>query len=203
MTPAQLTALRAACLADSGAQAFFAAPGDAAGLLAYLNGARATNVWRTDAPVNAIIDAITWTSYTPLDAVAATDPQLSQQIARLLTIQTKQMNLQLMLQGRDTINAARPNVRGGLRDAVVQIPSGAGGANTAPGGSNGSTVLAACVRPGTRAEVFLAEPAKASDTTPSGGGANSTTARVMTFEGAVEETEARALIFRDDGTIWS
>lgn len=197
MTPAQLTALRAACLADPGAQAFYVAPGNAAGLQAYLNATSGTNVWRTDAPVNAIVDAITWSNYTPADSVAAAEPALTQQAVRLLAIQTKQVNLQLMAQGRDTINASRPNVRGGLRDAVIQIPSGANGANTSPGGASGVNVMNACVRPGTRAEVFLAASSQSSDTT---GGV---TARVMTFEGAVEETEARALIFRDDGTIWS
>jgi len=37
LTPAQLTALRAACFADPVAAAFFVAPGDSAGLVNYLN----------------------------------------------------------------------------------------------------------------------------------------------------------------------
>lgn len=197
MTPAQLPALRVACFADPTAAAFFAAPGNAAGLRAYLNAASGSNAWRTDAPIVGILDAITWANYTPSDAIAASDPTLTQQIGRLLTIQTKQMNLQLMLQGRETLNCARPNVRGGLRDAVIQIPSGASGANTSPGGANGSTVLAQCVRAATRAEVMLAAQSQASDTT------GTTTARVLTFEGDVSEVEAATLIYRDDGTIWT
>ena len=196
MTPAQLTTLRAACFADPTAAAFFAAPGNAAGLRAYLNGASGSNAWRTDAPVNAILDAINWGTYTPSDAIASADPTLTQQVGRLLAIQTKQMNLQLMVQGRDVLNCSRPNVRGGLRDAVIQVPSGAGGAATSPGGANGATVLAQCVRPATRAEVMLAAQSQASDTT------GTTTARVLTFEGDVQDVEAATLIYHDDGTIW-
>ena len=197
MTPAQLTALRNACFADPTAFAFFSGQGNAAGLRAYLNGASGSNAWRTDAPVNAILDAINWGTYTPSDAIASADPTLTQQVGRLLTIQTKQMNLQLMVQGRDVLNCARPNVRGGLRDAVIQVPSGAGGAVTSPGGANGATVLAQCVRPATRAEVMLAAQSQASDTT------GATTARVLTFEGDVSDVEAATLIYRDDGTIWT
>lgn len=196
MTPAQLTALRVACFADPSAFAFFAGQGNAAGLRAYLNGASGSNAWRTDAPVNAILDAINWGTYTPSDAIASADPTLTQQVGRLLAIQTKQMNLQLMVQGRDVLNCSRPNVRGGLRDAVIQVPSGAGGAATSPGGANGATVLAQCVRPATRAEVMLAAQSQASDTT------GTTTARVLTFEGDVQDVEAATLIYHDDGTIW-
>lgn len=196
LTPAQLTALRVACFADPSAFAFFAGQGNAAGLRAYLNGASGSNAWRTDAPVNAILDAINWGTYTPSDAIASADPTLTQQVGRLLAIQTKQMNLQLMVQGRDLLNCARPNVRGGLRDAVIQVPSGAGGAATSPGGANGATVLAQCVRPATRAEVMLAAQSQASDTT------GTTTARVLTFEGDVQDVEAATLIYHDDGTIW-
>lgn len=200
MTDAQLTALRAACFADPTAAAFFA-PGDgkATGLQAYLNGASGTNVWRTDASVDAIMDAIDFSKYTPNDTVLAadTDPALSRKIGWLLTVQTKQMNLQLMLQGRQTINAAKVNVRAGLRDAVIQVPTGANGANTSPGGASGVTVLNNCARVANRAELMLAAASQASDQT------GSTTARVMTFEGEVDEIEARKLIYKDDGTIWT
>ncbi len=199
MTPTQLTALRAACFADQNAAAFFVAPGNAAGLSDYLNGARASQAWRTDAPVDAVLDAITFASYTPNDAVLAadTDPTLSRKIGWLLTVQTKQMNLQLMLQGRQTINAAKVNVRAGLRDAVIQVPTGANGANTSPGGASGATVLANCTRTATRAEVMLAAASQGSDTT------GSTTARVLTFEGEVSDVEAATLIFKDNGDLWT
>lgn len=197
LTESQLTALRAACKADQSAAVFFAGAGDAAGLRAYLNGAGASNVWRTEAPVADITDAINWSLYTPATAIGTsdTDPVLSRKVGWLLASQTKQMNLQLMLQGRDRLNCALPNVRGGLRDAVIQVPDGAGGL-TSPGGASGAVVLGRCVRAGTQAEVMLAAGAQASDTT---GGVN---ARVMTFEGDVSEVESVRLIYKNDGSIW-
>lgn len=47
LTPAQITTLRAACFVDPTAAAFFTAPGDAAGLQAYLNGDTTHIAWRT------------------------------------------------------------------------------------------------------------------------------------------------------------
>jgi len=107
-----------------------------------LPAAPAFPVWRTDASVDAIIDSITWASYTPNDKVASTDtdPALSRKIGWLLEIQVKQMNLQLMLQGRSSINCSKATLRAGLRDAVIQVPSGASGAATSPGGANGAAV---------------------------------------------------------------
>lgn len=185
MTPAQLTALRQAIDANP---TWVAIPNNSDGnytLAALLNAqaSPAFSVWRTDAPVNAILDAINWGTYTPSDTIALTDPTLTQQVGRLLTIQTKQMNLQLMVQGREVINCSRPNVRGGLRDAVIQVPSGANGAATSPGGANGATVLAQCIRNATEAEKILATASQASDTT------GATTARVMGFEGNVSPTD--------------
>lgn len=185
MTPAQLTALRQAIDANP---TWAAIPNNSDGnytLAALLNAqaSPAFSVWRTDAPVNAILDAINWGTYTPSDTIALTDPTLTQQVGRLLAIQTKQMNLQLMVQGREVINCSRPNVRGGLRDAVIQVPSGANGAATSPGGANGATVLAQCIRNATEAEKILATASQASDTT------GATTARVMGFEGNVSPTD--------------
>jgi hypothetical protein len=185
LTPAQAATLKAAINANP-TWAAYPLEGDGPfDLAAVLNqpASPAFSVWRTDAPVNAIVDAINWANYTPSEAIAASDPALSQQVARLLTIQTKQMNLQLMLQGRESLNCARPNVRAGLRDAVIQIPSGSGGASTSPGGASGVTVLNACVRNATEAEKIFAAQSQASDTT------GSVTARVMTFEGNLSASD--------------
>lgn len=64
MLPADLTALRAACFADPGASAFFQAPGDAAGLKAYLNTptSPAFIVWRTVVTQDEImLNGFDWT----------------------------------------------------------------------------------------------------------------------------------------------
>ena len=121
------------------------------GIAAYYNTVTATDIWRTDAPVDAILDSIDWSKYTPADAADATAIFTN----RVLAIQTKQMNLQNMLIGRDLLNTAKPNIRAGLRDAVTAVPAGALGAVVSPGGPGGSTVLNVCVRKATNAEVAL------------------------------------------------
>lgn len=204
MTPAQLTSLRTACFNDPTAFAFFSGPGDAAGLRAYLNGASGTNVWKTDASVDAILDAIDFSKYTPSATIAGaeSEPLLTRKVGWVLEAQIKQMNLQIMLQGRTTIDASKPNVRNGLRDAVIQLPTGVLDVNGKPGlttsgGASGATVLGNCVRSGTRAELMLAAASQGSDTI---GGV---TARVATFQGQVTEQESAALIYKDDGSIWA
>lgn len=145
-------------------------------------------VWRTDCKSAAITDAINWATYTPTDTIseADTDPAVTRRVARLLMIQVKQMNLQIMLQGRESINTSLPNIRAGLRDAVILVPSGTNGANTSPGGASGVNVLSACVRNATEAERVLATPSSGSDTT------GTVTARVMGFEGAVSPAQVAA-----------
>lgn len=124
-------------------------------IAAYYNTATANDIWRTDAPVDDIVDAVSWDKYTPVDVADATALYTN----RLLIIQTKQMNLQSMLIGRAIVNAAKANIRGGLRDAVVAIPAGALGANVSPGGASGATVLLACIRKATNAEMVLSTAA--------------------------------------------
>jgi len=134
-------------------------------------------VWRTDARVRDIFDAIDWAKYTPIDAVDATNASIY--TARLLAIQTKQINLQNMLVGRDTIDTSRVNIRAGLRDAVIQLPSGAQGVATSAGGVSGVNVLNICVRKALRIERVLALASAPSDTT------GTVTARIMGYEGQI------------------
>lgn len=133
------------------------------------------SVWRTDAPVSAILDAINWSLYTPNDAPDNTSTYTN----RALNIQTKQMNLQNMVIGRDRLDCNKVNIRAGLRDAVIAVPAGAGGAAVSPGGASGATVLNNCTRNATRLEKLLAVAGQANDTT------GTVTARVMGFEGTV------------------
>jgi hypothetical protein len=150
LTTAQLAALKADILAD-GTLAAKANNSDGNTDIAIAYNATAVPdffVWRTDAPVRDIYDAITWANYTPNDAPDGTALFTN----RALVIQTKQMNLQNMLQGRQSIDSSKVNIRAGLRDAVISIPSGTGGAAVAAGGASGATVLTACLRKATRAE---------------------------------------------------
>lgn len=119
-------------------------------------------VWRTNVGAQEIFDAISWAIYTPSDAV--NDVGLPDALTaarattRLLAIQTKQLNLQNMLIGRQTLDFSKPNIRAGIQDAVIQVPSGAAGALRAPGGAQGATVLNVCLRSATRAERVLVKP---------------------------------------------
>lgn len=148
MTPLQLQALKTDILANADTNTIPMTYAGTEAIRALYNAPSTTDVWRTEAPVKAIYDAIDWSKYTPTDAADGTAIQTN----RILLIQTKQMNLQNMLQGRDTIDASKLNIRAGLRDAVIQLPSGASGAMTAAGGASGVTVLTACVRKATRFE---------------------------------------------------
>ena len=149
------------------------------------NLASTTDVWRTDAPTKAIFDAINWSAYTPTDvpSVGDTAAQAVLFTNRLLSIQTKQMNLQNMLIGRETIDASKANIRAGLRDAVIALPSGTNGAAVSAGGASGVTVLTACVRKATRIEKLLS-------TGPTTIGTVS--ANVMGFEGNVSYQDIEA-----------
>lgn len=185
LTASQLQTLKTAILGNSTWNAY---PNTADGnfeLAKALNAAAVPDliVWRTDAQVNDIYDAIDWTKFTPqgaLDDATLTDATMaSRRQAQLLAIQTKQMNLQNMLQGRSSVNAAKVNVRAGLRDATIQLPAGTNGAGVAAGGTNGTNVLNACTRKATEIEKILVTASQGSDTT------GSVTARVMGYEGTV------------------
>lgn len=174
MTPAQNAIIKADIAANSDLNVF---PQNSDGSYAIadlynLPAVPTFNVWRTDAPVQGIYDAINWSLYTPTDAPEATGIYT----ARAMAIQTKQMNLQNILQGRDTLDCSKVNVRAGLRDAVIAVPAGTNGASVSPGGTSGVTVLANCIRPATRLEKLLST---GSATT------GSTTANLLGFEGRV------------------
>lgn len=191
MTPAQLSTVRTAVIADPTAAAYRTA-GNAFELRAWLNAvpqSGAVSVWRTDAPVAAVLDAIDFSKYTPTaaldDATLTTSLLCDQRQAQLMAIQTKQMNLQTMVFGRTALDASKPNIRAGLRDAVIGLPSGAAGAAISAGGAGGQTVLTACTRSARRVEAMLV-------------GADATTgpvtAKLLGFEGSADESDVNWLI---------
>lgn len=177
----QLGVLKAAILADPVLAAFPMNSDGAFSIAAALNlpSSPAVDVWRTDAQVAEITDAINWDKYTPTDVADSTALFTN----RMLQTQTKQMNLQLMLQGKETLNCSKANIRAGLRDAVIAVPTGASGAVVSPGGSSGATVLAACIRNSLRVEAILAGV----DATT-----GSTTAKLLGYEGAISYQDVAA-----------
>lgn len=152
MTPAQLLVLKTAILAETDPTVVAARQTENAEqtIAAWYNTTATPThlLWRTDASVNDINDSILWDRYTPSDTADGTATFTN----RVLAIQVKQMNLQLLLQGRATLDATKPGVRAALRDATILIPSGVAGAAVSPGGSSGVTVLAQCTRPANRWE---------------------------------------------------
>jgi len=120
----------------------------------YYNGKPVTPVigWNTVTPSNAIIDAVTWTAYTPTDTTDGTAIQTN----RALIIGIKQFNFQNIISGREFIDASKAGIRAGLRDAVIALPSGTLGANLSAGGAGGVTVLNACTRLSSRLEILFA-----------------------------------------------
>lgn len=185
MTPAQLATLKADILADN---TLAAKPLTSAGALEIATAyavVGAVDVWRTEAKVADVLDAINFAAYTPNDAALDNDTAAvaAAKTNRLLAIQTKQINLQMMTQGRDTLNASKANIRGSLRDAVINLPSGAGGSSIQAGGANGATVLAACVRKANRFEALFA-------TGPVSTGG--TSAKLLALEGNVSSDDVQA-----------
>ncbi|HMZ00124.1 MAG TPA: hypothetical protein PLU79_10770 [Burkholderiaceae bacterium] len=187
LTSAQLATLKAAIVANPtmNNQPLTSAGAQAISVILNEQASPAFPVWRSDASVDAIIDSITWASYTPNDKVGSTDtdPTLSRKIGWLLEIQVKQMNLQLMLQGRSSINCGKATLRAGLRDAVIQVPSGASGAGTSPGGANGANVMTTCTRPARLVEKILAGPQETTGTV---------TANVLGYEGTISSDDVQA-----------
>lgn len=172
MTPQQLAIIKADIEANPDLSSQPLTNLGSVAIASLYNALSATDVWRTDAPVQAIYDAIDWSKFTPLEAADGTVIYTN----RMLNIQTKQMNLQNMLQGRSTVNASKVNLRAGLRDAVTALPAGASGASVAAGGASGVLVLAACIRKATRFEKLFA-------TVDSTTGNN--TAKLLVIEGSV------------------
>ena len=181
MTPAQLTTLKAAIVANATWNAFPFNTDGAFAIAKLLNvtASPVQNMWRTNVPVADVFDAIDWTKYTPADVADTTAIFLN----RCAVINVKQMNLQNMLIGRDRIDASKLNIRAGLRDAVIALPAGAAGAAVSAGGAGGVTVLTACVRLATEVEKIL----RGADATT-----GTVTAALPIFEGIVSYNDVEA-----------
>ena len=156
-TQAQLTTLRNAIEAETDPVFVSYRNEGATGLMAQwfnLPTSPAHVVWSTNAEVNSLLDAIAFDQYTPSQQPSDATAAISS--ARLLAIQTKQMNLQNMTIGRERINCSRNRVREGLLDAVLNIPSGNNGALRSAAGADGIRLLNAMTRAALRGERIFA-----------------------------------------------
>lgn len=130
LTTAQLTAMRAACFADATAAAFFVAPGNAAGLRDYLNGASPFICWRNLVSQDEIMqNGFNWTRVDNLSVGKARVWEW------------------LFANESRAMNPSKPNVRAGI-DQVWQGTQLDLDVRTA--------VYVHCKRPATRGERMLA-----------------------------------------------
>lgn len=128
LTTAQLQAIKAAILADANLTTLVA-EGATGAIAQYLRGDSTFVVWRTSTPISDVDDAIVWANMTPTDAPDGTALYTN----RALFAQAKQISLQTMVQGQQSISSAKANVRAGLQDALTNLPTGIGGVTQAAG----------------------------------------------------------------------
>lgn len=158
LTAPQLAILKAAILAEVDPTVVAArtpATRDDRVIAAFYNQPRAFQVWRSSVDTETIFDAIDWAKLTVTDLASVGDSAQvsSAQTNWHLACQGKQINLQIVLQGRQTINATRLKTRQMLADALQNLPSGAGGALQDAGWTQVKQML---YRPATRGEALYA-----------------------------------------------
>lgn len=139
-------------------------------------------VWRTAVPSDDIFNAVVWANFTPGTGSGAGAMGNADYTKWCLACQGKQISAQIILQGRTTpLNAANINVRGGLQDALQNVPSGASGALQDAGWAAVRNVMA---RPATVVEKQFA------DTTAADGSTRALSA-TMVVEGSISFGEVQ------------
>ena len=126
LTDAQKTALATAVAADSSFNGLTHNSDGAYAIAEAFNqpASPAFYVWNSNVPMDAVYDAITWANLTPADAPDGTATWTN----RSLACQGRQFNIQIILQGKNSLNAAKTKQRNGLKDALQNVPAGANGA---------------------------------------------------------------------------
>lgn len=105
-------------------------------------------VWRSTATTDEILNGVSGANLTPVDT-----PDSSQLwMNRALACQTKQMNLQMLLQRQGTLPVGKLNIRQTLSDALQNVPAGAGGALLDAGWAGAGKVKSIISRVCNRAE---------------------------------------------------
>lgn len=121
-------------------------------------------VWRPDVSVDLILNGLNYANFTPNDTPAqATEVNGQTWENRAMLVQIKQINLQLMIQGRTTFDATKANLRTGLQDATEFLPTGNNGNNRA-GGWN--AILPSLSRAATSGEKLFATGGDGQQATP-------------------------------------
>lgn len=172
MLDAQLATLKAHIAANQDPAVISAATtGNDTELARLYNLSSTFYVWRSTTPADVIADAILWDRLTPVDTPDGSAIQTN----RLLLCQSKQINLQVLLQGRESVGTGRSNLRAGLADALQNVPSGVGGATQDAGWAGANRVKATITRLATIAERAFA----------TGTGTTGTPGALGSFEGGL------------------
>lgn len=82
------------------------------------------SVWRSTTPGASIANSVIWANLTPGDSPTGTSTFTNQ----ALVCQAKQINLQILLQGQNSVASKFVNIRQGFQDALTAVPSGVSGA---------------------------------------------------------------------------
>lgn len=127
-TTEQIQSLKAVAAADPTASVLMSGAKDVE-LAAWFNGVSTFVLWNSQTSMLDIYNSVVWASLTPTDAADGTATWTN----RALQCQAKQINLQIMLQGQNKVDATRSNIRAGLQDALTNVPSGASGATLSAG----------------------------------------------------------------------
>lgn len=161
LTPEQLQVLKADILLDPVLSALPMSNASGSVIAAAYNANAVPDfyVWKTTTPAADIFQAIDWNKLTPAAAPDGTTTWTNKN----LQCQSKQLNIQTLLTGRDVIASGRSNIRSGLNDALTALPSKNDGTNQAAGWV---AVEAAMKRLGTRAEKLFATGGNGAQATP-------------------------------------
>ena len=154
MTPQQLTTLKAAIAAETNPEFVLLRNSGATGAMAdWYNGNSTFYAWRPTTSADDIVNAISWSSLTPTDPASGTAAAL----VRAVICQGKQLNLQILLQGRQSpVPTGKNDIRKALSDALQNVPAGTAGALLDAGCLGNNKVKAAITRPATRGEKLFA-----------------------------------------------
>ncbi len=153
MNLSQLLVLKTAIIAEADPIFTNLRVSGATGAMAdWLNGDSTFAVWRNVTPASDIMDAITWANLTPKDIPDGSGLSLQLEYR----CQGKQLSLQILLQGRDSLSTGKASIRQGFSDALQNVPAGAGGAMLDAGWLGAGKVKAAITRFASRAEKLFA-----------------------------------------------
>lgn len=154
LTPQQQATLKAFVLADDTLNQLPHTSDGAYAIAAALSlpDPGAFQVWRTSTDADMILDAITWANLTP-NGVPDGSVEFTN---RALACQAKQLNIQIMLQGRGALATGKSTIRSGLSDALTNVPAGGGGALLDAGWLGAGKVKATITRTATVLEKLFA-----------------------------------------------